>query len=57
MDLVFNQIRMGLFYMDHSLIESNVTKARQMLEEGGDWDRRNRLKVQDIVIPQYFRVL
>ncbi len=47
MDLVFNQIRMGLFYMDHSLIESNIARAKQMLDEGGDWDRRNRLKVYE----------
>ncbi len=45
MDLVFGNIRMGLFYMDHPLVEENITKAKQMLEEGGDWDRRNRLKV------------
>ncbi len=47
MDLVFTKIRIGLFNMDHALIESNVAKAKQMLEEGGDWDRRNRLKVYE----------
>lgn len=47
MDLVFQLIRIGLFFMDHPLITDNIAKARQMLEEGGDWDRRNRLKVYE----------
>jgi len=47
MDLVFLQIRIGLFFMDHEVIKSNIDKAREMLEEGGDWDRRNRLKVYE----------
>ena len=46
MDMVFNAIRIGLFFMDHSLVKTNLAKARQMIEQGGDWDRRNRLKVR-----------
>ena len=45
MDMVFLLIRIGLFYMDHGLVTRNLDKAKQLLEEGGDWDRRNRLKV------------
>ena len=45
MDLVFLNIRLGLFFTDHEIIKANIAKAHQMLEEGGDWDRRNRLKV------------
>jgi len=47
MDLVFLNIRVGLFFTDHALIKANIAKAKQMLEEGGDWDRRNRLKVYE----------
>ena len=47
MDLVFLNIRVGLFFTDHSIIKANIAKAHQMLEEGGDWDRRNRLKVYE----------
>merc|ERR1711864_33245 len=47
MDLVFLNIRIGLFFTDHDLIKTNIAKAKQMLEEGGDWDRRNRLKVYE----------
>jgi len=47
MDLVFLNIRIGLFFMDHDIIKTNIEKAKEMLEEGGDWDRRNRLKVYE----------
>lgn len=45
LDIVFHLIRMGLFYIDHDLITRNIDKAKHLIEEGGDWDRRNRLKV------------
>ncbi|XP_074645041.1 26S proteasome non-ATPase regulatory subunit 6-like [Tubulanus polymorphus] len=45
LDMVFHQIRMGLFYMDKDLINRNLEKAQSLIDEGGDWDRRNRLKV------------
>jgi len=45
MDMAFLLIRIGLFYMDHDLVTRNLDKAKQLLDEGGDWDRRNRLKV------------
>ncbi|XP_059490466.1 26S proteasome non-ATPase regulatory subunit 6 [Neocloeon triangulifer] len=45
LDIVFHNIRIGLFYVDHDLITRNIEKAKSLIEEGGDWDRRNRLKV------------
>ncbi|XP_014782448.1 26S proteasome non-ATPase regulatory subunit 6 isoform X1 [Octopus bimaculoides] len=45
LDLVFHLIRIGLFYMDHELITRYLEKAQTLIDEGGDWDRRNRLKV------------
>ncbi|KAL3290045.1 hypothetical protein HHI36_023416 [Cryptolaemus montrouzieri] len=45
LDIIFHLIRIGLFYMDHEVITSNISKAKSLIEEGGDWDRRNRLKV------------
>uniref|UniRef100_G3MMA7 26S proteasome non-ATPase regulatory subunit 6 n=1 Tax=Amblyomma maculatum TaxID=34609 RepID=G3MMA7_AMBMU len=45
LDLLFHLIRLGLFYLDHDLITRNIDKAKSLIEEGGDWDRRNRLKV------------
>ncbi|KAH6927923.1 hypothetical protein HPB50_009966 [Hyalomma asiaticum] len=45
LDLLFHIIRLGLFYMDHDLITRNIDRAKTLVEERGDWDRRNRLKV------------
>ncbi|XP_070498185.1 26S proteasome non-ATPase regulatory subunit 6 [Chironomus tepperi] len=45
LDIIFHNIRIGLFYLDHDLITRNIEKAKTLIEEGGDWDRRNRLKV------------
>jgi 26S proteasome regulatory subunit N7 len=45
LDLVFHQIRIGFFYLDYDVISRNLEKAKSLIEEGGDWDRRNRLKV------------
>ncbi|KAK9883037.1 hypothetical protein WA026_001244 [Henosepilachna vigintioctopunctata] len=45
LDIIFHLIRIGLFFMDHELVTRNIEKAKSLIEEGGDWDRRNRLKV------------
>ncbi|XP_017782151.1 PREDICTED: 26S proteasome non-ATPase regulatory subunit 6 [Nicrophorus vespilloides] len=45
LDIIFHMIRIGLFFMDHDIITRNIDKAKILIEEGGDWDRRNRLKV------------
>lgn len=47
LDIIFYLIRLGLFYMDHDMINKNLEKAKALIEEGGDWDRRNRLKVYE----------
>ncbi|KAF4619064.1 hypothetical protein G7Y89_g14782 [Cudoniella acicularis] len=43
-DLVLAIIRMGLFYGDKLLVKKHVDRAKALVESGGDWDRRNRLK-------------
>lgn len=45
LDLTFHLIRIGFFFNDRKLITKNIEKANTLIEEGGDWDRRNRLKV------------
>jgi len=45
LDLTFHLIRIGFFFNDRKLITKNIEKANNLMEEGGDWDRRNRLKV------------
>ena len=55
LDVVFYCIRLGLFYMDTDLVERNLDKAKGLVEKGGDWDRRNRLKVYEGVFHMYNR--
>lgn len=45
LDNIFLQIRVGFFFLDNDVITRNIEKASSLIEEGGDWDRRNRLKV------------
>lgn len=43
-DIVLAIIRIGLFFDDKMLVKRNVDRASLLVESGGDWDRRNRLK-------------
>ncbi|MCJ1411386.1 hypothetical protein MMC19_005475 [Ptychographa xylographoides] len=43
-DLVLAIIRVGLFFGDKLLVKKHVDRAKALVESGGDWDRRNRLK-------------
>ncbi|KAJ8615655.1 hypothetical protein MRB53_035027 [Persea americana] len=47
MDLVFYMLQLGFFYMDFDLISKSIDKAKNLFEEGGDWERKNRLKVYE----------
>lgn len=47
LDLVFCKIRLGLFFNDLQLIKKGIDTATDMLNQGGDWERRNRLKVYE----------
>merc|ERR1712226_935885 len=92
LDLIFNQLKLALFYSDNFKeeqetteeeesdkndemedfkkdsvaakkeednkksaltnphdVSQNITEAKRLVEEGGDWDRRNRLKVYEAV--------
>ena len=44
-DITFNIIRTGFFHLDRDLIKKHLEIASKLVDEGGDWDRRNRLKV------------
>lgn len=47
MDLVFYTLQMGFFDMDYDLISRSIDRAKNLFEEGGDWERKNRLKVYE----------
>ncbi|KAF9513439.1 hypothetical protein BS47DRAFT_1329557 [Hydnum rufescens UP504] len=44
-DLTLTLVRVGFFFNDSKLIDPNLSSAEKLIEEGGDWDRLNRLKV------------
>ncbi|THH03687.1 hypothetical protein EW145_g6087 [Phellinidium pouzarii] len=44
-DIVLALVRIGFFFGDHTIITKNLSRADELIEKGGDWDRRNRLKV------------
>ncbi|CAG8576450.1 9841_t:CDS:2 [Paraglomus brasilianum] len=46
-DIIFCFVRVGFFFNDDDLISRNIERGRSLIEEGGDWDRRNRLKVYE----------
>ena len=43
-DLVLAIIRVGLFFGDKPFVKKQIDRAKTLVESGGDWDRRNRLK-------------
>ena len=43
-DLVLAIIRIGIFFNDRFGVKKNVDRAKTLVDSGGDWDRRNRLK-------------
>lgn len=46
-DLELKCIRIALFHSDTELLKEHIELCRTLIDEGGDWDRRNRLKVYD----------
>ncbi|KAB5591397.1 26S proteasome non-ATPase regulatory subunit [Ceratobasidium theobromae] len=44
-DIALTLVRIGMFFGDRELVTTNITKAESLVDQGGDWDRRNRLKV------------
>lgn len=48
-DCALAKIRMGLCFTDHELTGKSVEECQKIVDEGGDWERRNRLKVYEAV--------
>ncbi|KAI8972986.1 26S proteasome subunit RPN7-domain-containing protein [Pilobolus umbonatus] len=48
-DIIFTFVRIGFFFNDYSLVRPNIEKLKELIDQGGDWDRRNRLKVYEAV--------
>lgn len=46
-DLVFSRIRLSMVELDLKEISKYIEVARELIDKGGDWERRNRLKVYE----------
>lgn len=46
-DACLKYIRVGLFHLDTDILKENIEKAKKLVAEGGDWERRNRLKIYE----------
>jgi 26S proteasome regulatory subunit N7 len=46
-DAVMEKSRISLFKLDLVSLKSELAEAKELIEKGGDWDRRNRLKVYE----------
>jgi 26S proteasome regulatory subunit N7 len=46
-DLELKCVRIALFHSDTELMKEHIELCNTLIEEGGDWDRRNRLKIYD----------
>ena len=44
-DICLTLVRLGMFWGDEGLVKTWLEKTEKLIDEGGDWDRRNRLKV------------
>ncbi|CCF73046.1 26S proteasome regulatory subunit N7 [Babesia microti strain RI] len=47
MDVLLVIIRLGFFTNDIQLVKKTIARAKEQLEKGGDWERRNKLKVYE----------
>lgn len=54
-DVAFSQIRLLIFYEDWPGVKKLLSKAKQLCEEGGDWERKNKLKVYQATFSMYAR--
>ncbi len=49
-ELLMDEARLGMFTNDMVLMQSKIKDAKTMVEDGGDWDKRNRIKVYDGIL-------
>eukprot|EP00873_Tetraselmis_striata_P027388 jgi/Tetstr1/447652/TSEL_035010.t1 len=47
MDLMFSILRLQMCYGEWHNVKGSIDKAKRLFESGGDWERKNRLKVYE----------
>jgi 26S proteasome regulatory subunit N7 len=56
-DASMAKVRVALFFMDLDTARTQIAASKALVEDGGDWDRRNRLKVRVCVCrPAFVKV-
>ncbi|KAI9506183.1 26S proteasome subunit RPN7-domain-containing protein [Coemansia spiralis] len=49
LDIVFGKLRLALFNYKPQAIQREIERAHELIDKGGDWDRRNRLKAIECI--------
>lgn len=47
LDIILTLIRIGFFFEDQEMVKKEIDRAKVVLSKGGDWERRNKLKVYE----------
>ncbi|KAL3137087.1 hypothetical protein ABBQ32_006672 [Trebouxia sp. C0010 RCD-2024] len=47
MDMVFSTLKSDIAFGDWHAVKQQIDKAKKLCDEGGDWERKNRLKVYE----------
>jgi 26S proteasome regulatory subunit N7 len=53
-DIAFSKLRIAFASDDLPLMSKTIESAKEYVEVGGDWERRNRLKVYDAALPSLY---
>lgn len=49
LDIVFGKLRLAIFYYKPQIVQKEIERAHELIDRGGDWDRRNRLKAVECI--------
>lgn len=55
MDIAFSCARLCMFHGDWHGVKEQLAKAQRLCDSGGDWERKNKLKVYQGVLAMYAR--
>lgn len=47
LDVLLTRCRMGFFFDETNIVKKNIDLCHEQLEKGGDWERKNKLKVYE----------
>eukprot|EP00919_Chromeraceae_sp_WS-2016_P025642 GHVR01060599.1.p1 GENE.GHVR01060599.1~~GHVR01060599.1.p1 ORF type:complete len:318 (+),score=52.61 GHVR01060599.1:3-956(+) len=50
LDIILTLIRIGIFEDDITLMQKQVLRAKEQLDKGGDWERKNKLLLYEGVV-------